>query len=493
MEEGGKLSQLFIDGKLKEIRTPSAIYKTGDNILPLVIEAATATQYSLDLQKVVARGMETCFLEGGCMNKAPQGYRNVRDGIDLRKGHIECDPDRFELIRRAWELILTKGYSVRHVTNTMNSVWGFRTRPTRKGGNRPISYSGLMNIFSNPFYAGFVRRNGKLVKGKHEPMVTLEEFDLAQLIIHRKEYSAPRVREYAYTGFMRCAHCGRQITGELKKLRDGRLWENYHCSDPDQTCTKLGLSLEKVEERIQLHLNTLRIEPELLAAASDNIRRALGKSLPETEAIETSQSAALHRIDERLSRLSEMWLDGVLTDPDQYRQIEQRELKRKQELILQRERMKDERSTMEKNLARATDYLTGIAEKFQRADAWKKKQLCRALAKDWVFDGRTKNISLTIHPLLREFVSYAKEIARLEPAETGSQSQREPHSMNAVLFGGSSSSGLEPRPALIDALREGLFPDVSQETATPIDFNIVRRAQRRQKRRHPRNAASSVA
>lgn len=54
-------------------------------------------------------------------------------------------------------------------------------------------------------------------------------------------------------------------------------------------------------------------------------------------------------------------------------------------------------------------------------------------------------------------------------------------------FGGQSRCGLEPQPALMDALRGELFPDVWKETAEPAEFNIVRRARRRHITRRSRN------
>ena len=467
MEEGGKLSQLFIDGRLKEIRTPNAIYRTGDNILPLVIEAASATQFSLDHGRAVERGMNGSFRAGGCTNKAPQGYRNVRDALNLKKGLIERDPDRFELVRRAWDLLLTEGYSVQKIANTMNNAWGFRTRPTRKGGNQPVSYSGLYNIFSNPFYAGYVQRKGEIVKGTHDPMVSTDEYELAQQILHRKSFMAPRVREYAFTGLMKCVHCGQQITAEVKRLRDGRLWENYHCSDAKLQCTKSGLSRSKVEALIITELRSLEIESNALTLAVENVRRFFHISVPEAEDILTAQETALKQTEDRLKRLSDMWLDGIMTDPEQYRENEQRELARKKQITLEMARIQQERNTMQTNLERATRFLASVAEELPTAPDWKKKEICRALATEYVFDGRAKTILINIHPLLMELVSFVKKSLGLEPSETGSQTKEEQPSEKAVLLGGQTSYGLEPSPDLMRALKGELFPDIWCGTDNP--------------------------
>ena len=82
------LSQLLIDGQdASEIRTPHACHKPGDNILPLVLETATSTQYSLDLKINVERGLTGHFERGGWNACAPQGYRNDRDLINPEGRH----------------------------------------------------------------------------------------------------------------------------------------------------------------------------------------------------------------------------------------------------------------------------------------------------------------------------------------------------------------------------------------------------------------------
>ncbi|MCC6687209.1 MAG: recombinase family protein [Fimbriimonadaceae bacterium] len=469
MEEGGKLAQLLIEGTLKEIQTPSAIYRTGDNIMPLVIEAASATQFSLDHAKAVSRGLEGSFRSGGCTNKAPQGYRNVRDPLNLKRGLIERDPERFDVVRRTWELLIHTGCTLKQATRTMNDVWGFRTRPTRNAGNRPLSYSGAYFMFTNPFYAGFVHRKGELVKGNHEPMVTADEFERVQANLKRGSFSAPRVKEYAYTGLMRCAHCGQQITGEVKRLRDGRLWENYHCSDANLRCTKKGLSRERVEKLIFGELAQLEIEPTLLDAAKENILRHIENSPGSNEAILQSQQAELEECEKRIRRLSDIWLDGVMTDPERYRELEARELERKSEITFEMERLRHQIETSKVNLTRSIRFLKDARSFLKSADADVKKKIFRALATSYVFDGHAKSITTTIHPLLIEMVSYARKFKRLEPQKIGSGSKRKLPLAEAVFVGGDSKSGLESIARLKSALNQDAFPYTVEDTDNDWD------------------------
>lgn len=460
MEEGGKLAQLLIDGTIREIRTPSAVFRTGDNIMPLVIEAASATQFSIDHAKTVKRGMVGSFRAGGCINSAPQGYRNGRDPLNLKKGVVLRDPERFATVRRGWDLMLTGTCTIRQVVDTMNDEWGFRTRPTRKRAGGPLSYSAAYQLFRNPFYAGSVRCNGEMVKGRHEPMVTPDEFDRVQQILRRGDRSAPRTRAYAFTGMMRCVHCGQQVTAEVKRLRDGRLWENYHCADSRLKCTKLGMSRSKVFRRVALELDALEIAPELLALAVENIRRYLESGLVKNGTVIAAQEAALQQTEGRLERLAEMWLDGLITDRAKFAELEKRETAKKNEIAARIRRATTETDRINKNLERSAAFLTKAQSEFKVADDNRIKELSLALADGYLFDGRQKTIEIKVAPLLTEMVKFARKLGRIEPPNTGSGTQKEPTLVGSVPFGGTKGQPIEPGAPLVDTLRGELFPNV---------------------------------
>src|SRR5579871_5282111 len=246
MEEGGLLAQLLIDGTIKEIRTASALYRSGDNILPLVVEAASSTQYSLDLRYVVNRGMNSHVDRGGWNSKAYQGYRNTRDPDFPKIGVVVPDEERFPLIRKGWEMMLTGAYNPAQVTRVLNEVWGYRTRKTEKRGGTPLSRQCAYEIFSNPFYAGYLVYKGNMVKGNHQPMVTEAEFNQVLAFLRKSPKQRKHSRTFAYTGLMRCGYCGLQITAEHHTV-NGEPYIFYRCADSRGQCTKKGIAEPVVE------------------------------------------------------------------------------------------------------------------------------------------------------------------------------------------------------------------------------------------------------
>ena len=89
-------------------------------------------------------------------------------------------------MEKAWQLLLAGSYTVQEIVDTANANWGYQTRSTLNRPPGPLTYSTLYAAFHNPFYAGFVRRNGGSVKGRHEAMISAQQFEAAQVILARR-------------------------------------------------------------------------------------------------------------------------------------------------------------------------------------------------------------------------------------------------------------------------------------------------------------------
>jgi len=225
--DAGKLSWLLQNGVLRSIQTPDKQYLPSDNVLLFSIETGTATQYILDLKKNVARGTNTKLAAGWSPHRAPEGYCN-----NLYDKTIEADGERFLLLQRAWKLVASGTQTPAQVLRLLNDEWGYRTRPTHRGGNRPLSRSAGFRIFTSIFYAGYFRHGGQLYRGKHPVMVTLSEYEEARQRIGVSSGKA-HVQKHtlAYAGLMRCGTCGLGITAERQAGRHGRGdFIYYHCA-----------------------------------------------------------------------------------------------------------------------------------------------------------------------------------------------------------------------------------------------------------------------
>ncbi len=524
MKEGGALSQLLIDGKIKEIRTPHACHKPGDNILPLVLETATSTQYSLDLKINVERGLTGHFERGGWNACAPQGYRNDRDIVNPKVGIIVADEPRFTLLRKGWDMMLTGAYGPSEVARTLNDVYGYRTRKTVHRGGTALSRSYAYKMFANPFYAGYTWYMGKLRPGAHPAMVTEAEFGQVQEFLKKSLVSHAHTHEFAYTGLMRCGYCGSQITAELHMVKAAggttKPYRFYRCADSKGTCTKQGLSERLVEAAIERELAGLTIAPELCAIAEENLLRALEHQSEAAGVVYAQQNAALEELEQQQSRLLLMWLRGLLTDQDRYQATEAKLAKEKRDLLLKSGACRDELGRMRANAQASFRYLGYARDNFLVGDPKRRREIAKALAVEYVFYGREKRLEIALKPLLVEVVRYADRVgdalaqpaptcpetapkqprtaaeklrdlerilpavsdkmgsewAVFEPQLIGSGSSEMGGKRVPVLSGRSNETRIEPSPILLDLLRSDCFavPDLAGAafavaSAQPLD------------------------
>ncbi len=444
MEEGGKLVQLLIDGTIKEIRTPYGVHKSGDNIIAIVVESAQATQYSLDLVKAVTRGMDGKLKRGGWNHIAPQGYLNARDPLNPDVGIIVKDPQRYDLIRKAWDMALTGAYTIAQITYTLDKVWGYRRRQTRKTGGGPLSDTAVSEILSNIFYAGFVRSKGQTYKGQHFDiaMVTPDEFARVQEILNRVPAQRVSKHNYPYTGLMVCAYCGQQITAESKTIKsNGKRWVGYHCADTYNRCTQRGMSESFVDTEIANKLESITIDEELCDIAIDNICRSLEVQIKPLETVYAQRHDSLDECEEKLTNLTKMWLRGLMRDENRYKAMEAEIMKEKNNLIVQAEKAQAELAKARANAIAAGNFIKFARTEFMIAEPERKREIAHSLSFKYLFYGHEKKLEIEVHPILTEVVKFIKEN---EPAlelqrkrfATGSDKQKTSLLQPVSSFGG---------------------------------------------------------
>ena len=129
------------------IVTPANTYRQEDeNTILMYIEFGMAQKYIDDLSKNVKRGLKTKAERGWFPGMAPLGYVNNRT---LAQGErtIVADPDRFPLVRRLWELMLTGRYTPPKILAVANQEWGLRTRLMHARGRRSNRCAGTERLF----------------------------------------------------------------------------------------------------------------------------------------------------------------------------------------------------------------------------------------------------------------------------------------------------------------------------------------------------------
>ena len=348
--DSGKLSWLLQQGILKSIQTIDRQYLPEDNVLLFSVESGMANQYILDLRKNVKRGTESKLQKGWKPNLAPLGYLN-----DKVEKTIIKDTERFNLIRKMWDLMLTGNYTPPKILDIANDEWGFRTRKFKKKGygDKPLSRSGIYKIFTNVFYAGIIEYYGTQYEGKHEPMITLEEYDRVQTLLGRKGKLRPKTHKFAFTGFIRCGECGCLYTAETKKKfikSTGKIREYtyYHCTRKTRrvNCTQRKVIREEnLELQIEKELEKYTILPEFLNWALEGLSKKNNTEIEDRTKVYEMQHKTLVETQKELDELTKM----------RYRQL------------INDETFIKEKNTLQSKIAQMKENLRGTEA---RADKW---------------------------------------------------------------------------------------------------------------------------
>lgn len=269
--DGGQISWMLQQSAISQIVTFGRTYYPTDNVLMMQVELGMANQFIRDLSVNVKRGLQKKVRDGWMPSGAPVGYLNTPN---KQKGYktLEKDPERFALVRRLFDLVLTGNYSIAQIWNISRKKLNLTTVPRKNIGGKHLSRSGIYALLSNPFYYGwfeFPLHSGEWHKGSHEQMITKEEFDRCQKIMGRTSQPRPREeRLFAFTGMMKCATCGCSITAQakVKRQKNGNVhhYTYYNCTKKryDAECDEKHVEVKLLHFQIGAVLQDIRISEE---------------------------------------------------------------------------------------------------------------------------------------------------------------------------------------------------------------------------------------
>lgn len=272
------------------------------------------SKYYVDsLSENVKRGNRTKIENGWRPNQAPLGYRNDKETKTIVK-----DPLHFPLIRQIFELMLTGAYSPREIGIIAREEWGFRTPFKKRTGGRPLAMSSIYKILSNPFYAGVIEWNGELHPGKHEAVITLDEFDRVRKLLERPGPKRPEKHTFAFTGMIRCGACGLMVTAEHKVNRSGKRYSYYHCSKRKlgPRCQEPSVEISDLERQVRGFLEELCLPPRLEEVVLPQAEERIGRDAEGERARVHSLRKALDQVKAERAELTTLRTRRLIADEE---------------------------------------------------------------------------------------------------------------------------------------------------------------------------------
>jgi len=195
---------------------------------------------------------------------------------------------------------------------------GYRTRckhtkklnPEHIGGSKPFGKETVRSMLQNPFYLGYVRYKGQLLKGTHPALVTRDQFERsleARRRWHRnatQRRTTPRV--YLLTGVLRCAFCNFPMRG-ITPFKDTRFYRDT-AREHATECSRKGLLLaEDVETEILKTLGRVGLPAEWRIRISQ-----LAMATPERGRLNEQRRL----LESQLARLQKLFVQGDLAEQD---------------------------------------------------------------------------------------------------------------------------------------------------------------------------------
>ncbi len=415
--DGGTISWMLQQGVIQHIQTFQRSYFPTDNVLMMSVEFGTANQFILDLSLNTKRGIRRKLAEGWIPHKPPLGYlNNTHD--DPTKPPIYKDPNTFDLVRKLWDILLAKQYSMLQMKQVADDI-GLRSQNGKKIAESKVHY-----ILGNPFYYGMIRwSDGGLYPGKHEPMITKSEFEAARKIVSNRYKARPHYKTFAFTGIMRCGKCGAGITAEekFKHCKNGNThrYVYYRCNrGVDPKCSQQPIREEGLEAQILNMVGQIRIPAEFHEWAMKCLKEDHDKEKQDQETIREARNNAVKACDRKISSLIDLRLNEEI-EPEVFK-------KRKEELLAEKKRMEElvqdagYRVEAWVNYAdKALDFAETAKKRFETGDLETKRDILQGLGVRFIFKDKTLHVDLKPPLELIREVAPAVQILpeSLEPAQ----------------------------------------------------------------------------
>ena len=359
--------------------------------------------YSANLSQDVRRGQRQVAIRGYYPgNFAPYGYKikkvKEEDGKALHNTFV-ADPPRDQIVRRVFlETIAGRSQNEIRAGLIQDGI------PAAKGGK--WADSTLHQMLHNLHYAGYIvwgvnSKSGEppvVAKGKHEGIVTKEEFDLASEIMASKFRTVINPRqtasEYMMTGMLKCRLCGRNLVGRLTK--DGSI-RHYVCGarkeDGATGCALPYVNVKNFDQKVLSIILDDILSPQNVQVAIDKIAQELSGPYEQQAATVMALEQEIRKVQDSQDRIMTAYEEGAYTVTDFAKRMDTLRSKQAQ-LEKQRAeaaRQLDDQAAIIANPQTVLAFCRDVSELIRNSSDKERKQVLRRFVKCvWIEPGRAK-------------------------------------------------------------------------------------------------------
>lgn len=325
------------------------------------MQAVVASHYIRNLRQETIKGLYGRLKQGIYPFNAPIGYLNDGSG----KPKI-IDPIKGPLVKKIFRLYLTEQLGIIDLANYMYKE-GLRNNREGK-----VTKNGISKILNNPFYAGIMKVKGKTFLGKHEPLISVNQFELAQNILIGKTTSKARKHDFTYSRLIKCAGCGRSLIGEVQKGIN-----YYRCHT--KSCSFKCIREDSFEKNILDLLENL----ELSKKEADMLKKYVLHQLSKNEGLKKKRKLSIDlqisQTENKIDQLLDLLLNGVI-ETEAYEQKNQNLLIQLQKFKKHRESINVGNRYFEQRLEEFIELTLGLHSSYIKASKEKKRYTVKKVA-----------------------------------------------------------------------------------------------------------------
>ena len=313
------LGKRFDELGVRLVSTSENIDQTPGGLLVHGIMASIAEFYSKNLSNEVKKGMAEKVRGGGCIGRAPLGYRNVittKNGQEARI--VVVDEVRGPLVAWAFKASASGEWTLRRLVEEL-TLRGLTTVPTASLPEKPVTVQLLSKVLHNPFYVGEVVYQGVHYAGSHEPLVDRATYESVQTLLATRVNGERTVKHAHYLkSTIYCGICGSRLIVTNVKPR-GVVYEYFVClgrhSKKQPQCLFRATLAEQIEDEIVRLYDRVALRPGQRAVLETALQRQLAMLVVESTQRLTEAKTVRRRLErERDKLLQAHYADAIPLD-----------------------------------------------------------------------------------------------------------------------------------------------------------------------------------
>lgn len=280
-----------------------------------------------------------------------------------------------------------------------------------KNGTRHGKYDTARSILLNIFYAGYIHRPEKnilMVKGKHEGMITLEEYYQIQERLNKevkgeREYQMYR-DEYELRQIVRCIDCGNKLRSGKSKGRS-KYYYYYICRTKGCVKESVHISTKDMHEYLHTILQKIESTDEVIEIGIEAFNEAFQEVIQSRGLVASDIEQAMNDIDNQINVLVTNL--AKLTNESVVRGIESKieELDTKKKILVDKQGKITTLDTKSRTaLSEMKEFLKSPYDTWMMCDRRQQRALYKYIfSEDFLFMPKTESRTISLSPLYAYF------------------------------------------------------------------------------------------